>query len=129
MRPWPSGKSGVTPFAWNQRQPKSRDIHWPREFTRELTPGRALLRTWAEQFEESWVGDTDVVDQATHDGFENLRLVFDRRFLETFMGRMDENEAIDKRIHNDKESRTPLMGSHANRLYNRLRGLNSGTAS
>jgi type I restriction enzyme R subunit len=88
-----------------------------------------LLRTWAEQFEESWVGDTDVVDQATHDGFENLRLAFDRRFLETIMGRMDENEAIGQRILNDEESRTPLMGSHANRLYSRLRGPNSGTAS
>jgi len=42
---------------------------------------------------------------------------------------MDENEAIDKRIHNDEESRTPLMGPHANRLYSRLRGSNSGTAS
>jgi type I restriction enzyme R subunit len=82
-----------------------------------------------DQFEETWATDTDVVDQAKHNVFDNFRLVFDRRFLETIMGRMDENEAIYKRIIDDEEFRTALMDMYANRLYSRLREPNSGSAS
>jgi type I restriction enzyme R subunit len=82
-----------------------------------------------DQFEETWATDTDVVDQAKHNVFDNFRLVFDRRFLETIMGRMDENEAIYKRIIDDEEFRTALMDLYANRLYSRLREPNSGSAS
>jgi type I restriction enzyme R subunit len=82
-----------------------------------------------DQFEETWATDTDVVDQAKHNVFDNFRLVFDRRFLETIMGRMDENEAIYKRIIDDEEFRTALMDMYANRLYSRLREPNSDSAS
>ncbi len=74
-----------------------------------------------DQFEETWAADEDVVDQAKNNVFDNFRLVFNRRFLETVMGRMDENETIYKRILDDKEFRTALMDLYATRLYQRLR--------
>ena len=74
-----------------------------------------------DQFEETWASDVDVVDQARHNVFDNFRLVFDRRFLDTIMGRMDENEAIYKKILDDDEFRTSLMDLYAERLYTRLR--------
>ena len=51
-----------------------------------------------DQFEETWVADPEVAAQARNNTIENFRLVFDRRFLGTVVGRMDENEAIFKRI-------------------------------
>ncbi|MHB8335581.1 MAG: type I restriction endonuclease subunit R [Acidimicrobiales bacterium] len=74
-----------------------------------------------DQFEETWAADEDVVDQAKNNVFDNFRLVFNRRFLETVMGRMDENETIYKRILDDEEFRTALMDLYATRLYQRLR--------
>jgi type I restriction enzyme R subunit len=82
-----------------------------------------------DQFEETWASDTDVVDQAKHNIFDNFRLVFDRRFLETIMDRMDGNETIYKRILDDEEFRMALMDLYAQRLYTRLRGTESKSAS
>ncbi len=74
-----------------------------------------------DQFEETWAADADVVDQARNNVFDNFRLVFDRRFLETVMGRMDDNEEIYKRILDDEDFRAALMDLYADRLYRRLR--------
>jgi type I restriction enzyme R subunit len=82
-----------------------------------------------DQFEETWASDTEVVDQAKHNIFDNFRLVFDRRFLETVMDRMDGNETIYKRILDDEEFRTALMDLYAQRLYARLRGTDPKSAS
>jgi type I restriction enzyme R subunit len=82
-----------------------------------------------DQFEETWAADVDVVDQAKNNVFDNFRLVFDRRFLDTVMGRMDENETIYKRILDDEEFRTALMDLYASRIYQRLRESESGNAS
>ena len=82
-----------------------------------------------DQFEETWAADVDVVDQAKNNVFDNFRLVFDRRFLDTVMRRMDENETIYKRILDDEEFRTALMDLYASRIYQRLRGSESGNAS
>ena len=49
-----------------------------------------------DQFEETWAADANVADQARNNVFENFRLVFDRKFLETVMDRMGGNEAIYK---------------------------------
>ena len=74
-----------------------------------------------DQFEETWAADADVADQARNNVFDNFRLVFDRRFLETVMGRMDDNEEIYKRILDDEDFRAALMDLYADRLYRRLR--------
>jgi len=75
-----------------------------------------------DQFEESWVADPDVAAQAQNNEFENFRLVFDRMFLGTVVGRMDGNEAIFKRILDDDEFQKTLMDLYAQKVYRRLRG-------
>jgi type I restriction enzyme R subunit len=74
-----------------------------------------------DQFEETWVADPDVVDQARSNSLENFRLVFDQRFLDTVVARMDDNEAIFKRILDDEEFRQVLMDLYAGRVYRRAR--------
>ncbi|MDA8062843.1 MAG: type I restriction endonuclease subunit R, partial [Actinomycetota bacterium] len=74
-----------------------------------------------DQFEETWAADADVVDQARSNTLENFRLVFDHRFLDTVVSRMDENEAIFKRILDDEEFRQVLMDLYASRVYRRAR--------
>ena len=74
-----------------------------------------------DQFEETWATDPDVVDQARSNTLENFRLAFDDRFLSTVVSRMDENEAIFKRILDDEEFRQVLMDLYAGRVYRRAR--------
>ena len=74
-----------------------------------------------DQFEETWVADPEVVAQAQNNTFENFRLVFDRMFMDTVVGRMDDNEAIFKRILDDEEFRQVLMDLYASRVYQRSR--------
>jgi len=74
-----------------------------------------------DQFEEEWLADNEVVAQARANTIENFSLVFDERFLRTIVGRMDENEAIFKRILDDEEFRQVLLDLYAVRVYRRAR--------
>ena len=74
-----------------------------------------------DPFEATWVADPDVVAQANGNSLENFRLVFDNRFMGTVVSRMDENEAIFKRILDDEEFRQVLMDLYAGRVYRRAR--------
>jgi type I restriction enzyme R subunit len=74
-----------------------------------------------DQFEETWAADPDVLAQARNNNLDNFRLVFDRMFLNTVVGRMDENEAIFKRILDDEEFRETLVDLYATRVYRRAR--------
>lgn len=74
-----------------------------------------------DQFEETWVANPEVADQARNNTLDNFRLVFDRIFLRTVVGRMDENEAIFKRILDDSEFQAALMDLYATRVYRRSR--------
>jgi type I restriction enzyme R subunit len=74
-----------------------------------------------DQFEETWVSDPDVATQARNNTLDNFRLVFDRMFLSTVVGRMDENDAIFKRILDDPEFQAALMDLYATRVYQRAR--------
>lgn len=74
-----------------------------------------------DQFEESWLADPEVAAQARNNEFDNFRLVFDRMFLGTVVGRMDDNEAIFKRVLDDPEFQQTLMDLYAMRVYRRLR--------
>ena len=46
------------------------------------------------QFEETWTTDPEVAAHARNNTIDNFRLVFDRMFMGTVVGRMDDNEAI-----------------------------------
>src|ERR1035437_5606959 len=47
-----------------------------------------------DQFEETWTTDPEVAAHARNNTIDNFRLVFDRMFMGTVVGRMDDNEAI-----------------------------------
>jgi type I restriction enzyme R subunit len=72
-----------------------------------------------DQFEETWTTDPEVAAHARNNTIANFRLVFDRMFMGTVVGRMDDNEAIFKRVLDDEEFRQVLMDFYARRLYRR----------
>jgi type I restriction enzyme, R subunit len=74
-----------------------------------------------DQFEETWLADTEVTAQAQNNTFENFRLVFDRMFLGTLVNRMDENETIVRRVLDDEEFQDALKDLYASRVYRRAR--------
>jgi type I restriction enzyme R subunit len=73
-----------------------------------------------DQFESTWLADSEVAAQARANSLENFRLVFDQRFLPTIMARVDENEAIFRRILDDEEFRKALLDLYATRIYRQL---------
>jgi type I restriction enzyme R subunit len=79
-----------------------------------------------DQFEQTWLADSEVTAQARNNTLENFRLVFDRRFLDTVVGRMDDNEAIFKRILDDEDFRSALMDLYASQVYKQARDQGTG---
>lgn len=79
-----------------------------------------------DQFEEVWVHDPTVVAQAQNNRLEDFRLVFDKTFLGTVVGRMDANQAIFARILDDADFRATLNELYARRVYDRARATASG---
>ena len=59
--------------------------------------------------------------QARANDYQNFRLVFDREFLSTIVDRVDQNDAIFKRILDDRDFKQTLLEFYAAKLYERLR--------
>ncbi len=74
-----------------------------------------------DQFEETWLADDAVIAQARSNSLDNFRLAFDKRFLDDVVARMDDNEAIFKKVLDDQEFRNVLMDLYASRVYQRAR--------
>ncbi len=87
-------------------------------FGTDLTDVDKLL---LDQFEESWVADDELSDQAKNNSIDNFRLVFDRKFLETIVTRVDENEEIFKKILDDEDFRATVGEFYLQKVYERLR--------
>lgn len=87
-------------------------------FGTDLTDVDKLL---LDQFEESWVEDGELSDQARNNSIENFRLVFDRKFLQTIVTRVDANDEIYKRILDDEDFRVALGDFYLRKVYDRLR--------
>jgi type I restriction enzyme R subunit len=92
-------------------------------FGTDLTDVDKLL---LDQFEESWVEDGELSDQAQNNTLDNFRLVFDRKFLQTIITRVDANDEIYKRILDDEEFRSALGEFYLRKVYERLREPVSG---
>jgi len=74
-----------------------------------------------DQFEEDWAADPDLAAQAANNTLDNFKLVFDPKFLNTIVTRMDSNEAIFKKILDDDDFRAVLADFYLRKLYERLR--------
>jgi type I restriction enzyme R subunit len=88
-------------------------------FGTDLTDVDKLL---LDQFEESWVEDGELSDQARNNTIDNFRLVFDRKFHQTIITRVDANDEIYKRILDDEDFRNALGEFYLRKVYERLRG-------
>ena len=87
-------------------------------FGTDLTDVDKLL---LDQFEESWIADGELSDQAQNNSIENFKLVFDRKFLQTIIGRANANDEIYKRILDDEDFRATLGEFYLRKVYERLR--------
>ena len=83
---------------------------------------RSGASTSAEQPFEERSSVRTLGAQARANDFQNFRLVFDREFLSTIVGRVDQNDAIFKKILDDEDFKQTLLEFYAARLYERLRG-------
>jgi type I restriction enzyme, R subunit len=86
-------------------------------FGTDLTDVDKLL---LDQFEESWVADSELADQARNNTMDNFRLVFDKKFLQTIVTRVGSNEEIFKRILDDQDFRAALGEFYLRKVYERL---------
>jgi len=66
--------------------------------------------------------DADPSSRDYGNTLDNFRLVFDREFEKTLIGRMQGNEAIVSRVLDDEEFRRTLIELYATRVYRRARG-------
>ena len=83
----------------------------------EAPQDRLLL----EQFKAEMVSDPDLGEQARANTLDQFRLVFEKRFLKDIVTRMDDNEAIFKRILDDEEFRGLLFDVYLKDVYRTLR--------
>ncbi len=74
-----------------------------------------------DQFEESWVADGELSDQARNNTLDNFRLVFDRKFLQTVITRIDANDEIYKKILDNDDFRATVGEFYLRKVYERLR--------
>jgi type I restriction enzyme R subunit len=87
-------------------------------FGTDLTDVDKLL---LDQFEEGWVADPELTDQARNNSLDNFRLVFDRKFLQTIVTRVDANEEIYKKILDDEDFKAAVSEFYLRKVYERLR--------
>ncbi len=72
-----------------------------------------------DQMEQTWAADETVMSQARANTYENFRLAFDPKFMNTILKRMDDNEAIVMQILDTPEMQAMLKDWYARRIYRR----------
>ena len=87
-------------------------------FGTDLTEADKLL---FDQFEENWVADDELSDQAQNNTLENFRLVFERKFMSTIVTRMDANSEIFKKILDDDDFSEFVRDVYLKKVYEQLR--------
>ena len=87
-------------------------------FGTDLTEVDKLL---LDQFEEDWVADDELSDQAKSNSLENFGLAFNRKFLNTIIARADTNDEIFKKILDDEEFKSAIESYYLRKVYDRLR--------
>ena len=74
-----------------------------------------------DQYEQDWLADPEVTDQACNNTIDNFKLVFDRNFLKTVISRMDENDALFRRILDDPEFQAAIKDFYGSKVYKEAR--------
>jgi signal transduction histidine kinase len=64
---------------------------------------------------------TVLVDQAKNNSMENFKLVFEPKFINTIVTRMDANQSIFKQVLDDQEFQDILKDVYVRKMYSRLR--------
>jgi type I restriction enzyme R subunit len=85
-------------------------------FGTDLTDVDKLL---LDQFEEDWVADGELSDQTRNNSIENFGLVFNRKFLQTIITRVDANDEIFE-ILDDEDFKAAIEGYYLRKVYDRL---------
>ncbi len=74
-----------------------------------------------DQFEEDWIADGELSDQAKNNTLDNFGLVFDRKFMSTVVNRVDTNEEIFKKLLDDEDFKDAVADFYRRKVYDRLR--------
>ncbi len=67
------------------------------------------------------MSDQEVTNQARNNTLDNFKLVFDRNFLKTVISRMDENDALFRRILDDPEFQQAVKEFYVRDVYRKAR--------
>ena len=67
------------------------------------------------------MADGELSDQARNNTLDNFKLVFDRKFLQTIITRVDANDEIYKKILDDEDFRATVGEYYLRKVYGRLR--------
>jgi type I restriction enzyme R subunit len=74
-----------------------------------------------DQYETEWLDDETLASQARGNDLANFRLVFDRKFMNTIVRRMDSNDEIFKKILDDDDFKALLFDFYASKLFDQFR--------
>ena len=88
------------------------------KFGTDFTDADKLL---FDQFEAEWVADGELSDQAQSNTIENFALAFQKKFMSTIIGRMDQNSEIFKKILDDDEFSDFVRDVYLKKVYEQLR--------
>ena len=73
-----------------------------------------------DQFEEDWVADPDLGEQARSNTLNNFGYPFDKKFQSTIISRMDLNDEIFRQIMDDEPIADAVRNYYRERVYKRL---------
>jgi type I restriction enzyme R subunit len=117
VRSFPGG--GIPGQRLPDMEPLSQIIDTLNErFGLELTETVQLL---FDQYERDWLSDPEVIYQARDNTIDNFKLVFDRNFLKTVISRMDENDALFRRILDDPDFQEAIKDFYGTKFYRQAR--------
>ena len=88
------------------------------KFGTDFTDADKLL---FDQFEAEWIADGELSDQAQSNTIENFALAFQKKFMSTIIGRMDQNSEIFKKILDDDEFSDFVRDVYLKKVYEQLR--------
>jgi type I restriction enzyme R subunit len=74
-----------------------------------------------DQLEATWLADEQLVAQARANPIENFRLVFNEKFLDSIVTRMDDNQDLFREILDNDAFKTAVMDHYLRRVFDGAR--------